>query len=82
MKNLFLNTFADVKGVTIGKAKQRISKMVWDVCKIKLQTVGYTSKELKEAYDIFCSIKLQGVYDSGRIEVEGHEYDFTKLLFA
>lgn len=80
MKNLFLNTFADVKGVTIGKAKQIISKMVWDVCRIKLQAAGYTSKELKEAFDIFCECKLQGVYDTGCLEIRGREYDFFKIL--
>lgn len=82
MKNLFLNTFADLKGITLGAAKKRIANMVWDVCKKVYCEQRYTPQELTEAYDIFCSIKLQGVYDSGRIEVEGHEYDFTKLLFS
>ena len=80
MKNLFLNTFADVKGITIGKAKVRIANMVWQVIKNVYLNQGYTASELKDAYDIFMGYKLQEVFDLGHIEVEGKDFNFMKLL--
>lgn len=79
-KNLFLNTFADVKGVSIGTAKVRISKMVWDVCRKEYIKLGYTAQDLNEAYDIFKEVKLQKVFDTGMLTVEGHDYNFLKVL--
>lgn len=80
MNNLFLNTFADVKCITLGVAKQRIIKMVWDVCIKRFKSCGYTANELKEAYDNLCNCNMQNVYDNGVIEIEGHEYNFYKLI--
>lgn len=80
MKNLFLNTFADVKGVTLGEAKERIAKMVWQVVKNVYCKQRYTSKELKDAYEIFQDVQLQQVFDTGYLEVEGKEFQFIKLL--
>lgn len=79
-KNLFLNTFADVKQISIGAAKQRISKMAWDICRKDLRNSGYTAKEMREAYEIFTSCKLQDVYDSGILEVGGRDYNLFKCL--
>lgn len=80
MKNLFLNTFADVKGVTLGEAKERIAKMVWQVVKNVYCKQRYTSKDLKDAYEIFQDVQLQQVFDTGYLEVEGKEFQFIKLL--
>ena len=80
MKNLFLNTFADVKGVTLGEAKERIAKMVWQVVKNVYCKQKYTSKDLKDAYEIFQDVQLQQVFDTGYLEVEGKEFQFIKLL--
>ena len=80
MKNLFLNTFADVKGITLGEAKERIAKMVWQVVKNVYCKQRYTSKELKDAYEIFQDVQLQQVFDTGYLEVEGKEFQFIKLL--
>lgn len=82
MKDLFLNTFAAAKCIAVFEARERISKMVWDVCSNQLQEGGYTSKELKEAFDMFCECKLQGVYDSGCLEIRGREYNFFKILLS
>ena len=79
-KNLFLNTFADVKQISIGAAKQRIIKMAWKILKRALKDKGYTAKELKDAYEILTTFKSQDVYDSGIIEVEGREYNLFECL--
>ena len=79
-KNLFLNTFADVKQVSIETAKKRIAKMAWDILRKKLRDSGYTAKELKEAYEIFTSYELQDVYDSGVLVVSDRDYLLYECL--
>lgn len=80
MKNLFLNLYADNHQMSIEKAKVAIKTTVWSVIRMKLNILGYTEQEIKEAYVIFTSCKLQGVYDSGIVEVEGRIFEFSKLL--
>ncbi len=80
MTNLFLNLYADNHQMSIGKAKVAIKTTVWSVIRMKLNMLGYTEQEIKEAYVIFTYCKLQGVYDSGIVEVEGRIFEFSKLL--
>ena len=80
MKNLFLNLYADNHQMSIEKAKVAIKTTVWSVIRMKLKILRYTDKEIKEAYDMFTTYKLQGVYDSGIVEVEGRIFEFNKLL--
>lgn len=80
--NLFLYTFADANKLSLENAREKIIRIVFKNARIRLQReLRYSIADIKVEFDNIVHHKMQGVFDNGKIEIEGKEYDLNKYSY-